>query len=144
MKFWEKFWKLVNKRYLAFGIFLFAAAITISLIESTWKVKVQFEDTAVDIRTKQYSMNIPYDMVESIELVEMPDAGEIIKGGDDMTFRYGQWRNETWGEYVVCADLDATDCIVVHLDDGRIFVFSRRNNEATAEDFATFQSHLQQ
>lgn len=145
MKFWEKFWKLVNKQYLIFGLVLFAFVIGTSLIESVNKVKVSFDEDAVNIHTSRfYSMNIPYDMVDSIELAQMPEPGENLKGKDDMTVRYGQWRNETWGEYVVCADLDATDCIVIHLDDGRIFVFSRRNNEATAEDFATFQSHLQQ
>lgn len=145
MKFWEKFRRLVSLRYLAFGIILFAVVIGIGLIESTYKVTVKFSDEAVDINsTRYYYMNIPYDMVDSIELVEMPDAGEVVNGKYDMTVRYGQWKNDTWGEYVVCMDPDATNCIVVHLDDGRTFVFSRRNNEKTAEDFATFQSYLTQ
>jgi hypothetical protein len=143
MKFWKKFSLLVSKPHLYFGIFLFVVVIGTSLIESANKVTVQFGEAAVDIKsTRVYSMNIPYDMVSSVELIEMPDAGEAIKGTYDMTVRYGHWKNEVWGDYVVCMDPDATDCIVVHLDDGRIFVFNRKDNETTAEDFAIFQNYL--
>jgi len=138
----RKFWQIVSKRHIVFGLCLFAAAILISMLESAWKVKVQFGDTAVDIRTNQYTMNIPYDMVDEIRLIEMPEAGKALSGRDDPTWRIGHWENDTWGEYFICADLDADVCIEVLLDDSRIFVFSRRNNEETKKDFETFQRCL--
>lgn len=144
MKFWEKFWKLVSKRDLVFGIIIFAAVIIFSFVESANKVKVEFSEDAVDIKAPKYSMNVPYDMVESIELVEIAEPGENVKGRDDMVTRTGIWENEAWGEYYACLDLQTSQCIVIHLDDGRTFVFSRRSNEETAEIFETFRTHLNQ
>lgn len=142
MKFWEKFWKLVSRKDLVFGILLFAVVIGMTVYETNHKVAVDFSDTAVDIRTSKYSMSIPYDLVESIELVELPDAGQVIDGTDDMAARTGLWENETWGEYYVCADLNSPTCIVAHLKDGRIFVFSRRNEEETEHDYGQFLQRL--
>lgn len=144
MKFWEKFWKLVSKRDLVFGIIIFAAVIIFSFVESANKVKVEFAEDAVDIKAPKYSMNVPYDMVESIELVEIAEPGESEKGRDDMVTRTGTWKNETWGEYYACLDLQTSQCIAIHLDDGRTFVFSRRSNEETAAIHETFQSYLNQ
>lgn len=144
MKFWEKFWKLVSRKDLVFGILLFAVVIGMTVYETYHKVTVEFSDTAVDIRTSKYSMNIPYDQVESIELVELPDAGQVLDVTDDMTARTGLWKNEIWGEYYICADLNAPSCIVVHLKDGRIFVFSRRNNEETHKLYESFLNMLNQ
>lgn len=143
MKFWEKFWKLVSRKDLVFGILLFAVVIAMTVFETYNKVKVDFSDAAVDIRTSKYSMNIPYDMVDSIELVALPDAGTVIDGTDDMAARTGLWENETWGEYYICADLNSPTCIVAHLEDGRIFVFSRRNEEETAQIYDRFLYQLE-
>ena len=138
----KKFWQLVSKRHLVFGIVLFALVIGTSVVEAENKVKVEFGEAAVDIIAKRYSMNIPYDMVDSIELTPMPDPGEIIEGRDDMSIRYGTWINDVWGEYAVCADLGASNAIAVHLNDGQIFVFSRKSDAETQSIYETFQLHL--
>lgn len=51
-------------------ILLFTIAIIMTVFETYNKVNVDFSDTAVDISTRKYSMNIPYDLVDSIELIE--------------------------------------------------------------------------
>lgn len=142
MKFWKKFWKLVSKRDLIFGSIIFVLVIVLTFFESANKVTVKFGEEAVDIKAPKYSMNIPYEMVASVELVEIPDRGETEDGRDDMVTRTGLWNNEAWGEYYACLDLQTTNCIVVHLNDGRIFVFSRRSNDETAAVFETFQTYL--
>ena len=142
MKFWEKFWKLVSKKDLVFVTIIFAIVIVMTFVETATKVKVTFGDESVDIEAPRYSMNIPYEMVDSIELTEMPDRGEVVEGTDDMVSRTGTWENETWGEYYVCANLNSTNCVVVRLADGRIFVFSNKNNETTAENFETLEAYL--
>ncbi len=140
----KKFWKLVSKRDFFFILIIFISVGILSFFESADKVKVEFGDDAVTIAAPRYSMNIPYDMVVSVELMDMPDQGEVIQGNDDMTVRTGNWVNDTWGEYFVCADLDATKCIVAYLDDGQIFVFSRKDNEETTTLYETLQANLPQ
>ena len=138
----KKFWQLVSKKDFFFILAIFIGVIIMSFFESANKVQVVFGSDAVDIAAPRYSMNIPYEMVDSVELVPMPDAGKVTQGNDDMTCRTGSWKNEVWGEYFVCADLDASDCIVARLKDGRIFVFSRKDNASTAQDYETLQSYL--
>ena len=140
MKFWEKFWKLVSKKDLVFGALIILIAVIIPLVQSTNNVKVTFGENAVDIVARRYTMNVPYEMVKSIELADLLDGGENLNGRDDMVTRTGTWKNETWGEYYAC--LETSRCVVIHLDDGRIFVFSRRSDEETSSIFETFQTYL--
>lgn len=138
-----KFRDYFSFKQIVFALVIVAMFIGFALWDSVTQVKLTFEDTSVTVKCDKYSMNIPYDMVESAELAQLAEAGEeLADGADDETMRSGHWKNDTWGEYFACVDLEATDCILVHLNDGRLFVFSRRDNEATAEDFATLQTYL--
>ena len=93
MKFWEKFWKLVSKKDLVFGALIILIAVIIPLVQSTNNVKVTFGENAVDIVARRYTMNVPYEMVESIELADLLDGGENLNGRDDMVTRTGTWKN---------------------------------------------------
>lgn len=138
----KKFWQVVSKKDLIFGLIILALTIVISLKPSN-KVRVQFEEAGVDIVTTKYSMNIPYDMVASIALVEKPELGEQIDGYNDNIVAYGIWKNDTWGEYTACIEIATDNCITIDLTDGRLFVISRRDNEETASVFKEFQSRIQ-
>lgn len=142
MTFWQKFKRLVFQRDFMFVVVLFVLAIVIGVFTSVTKVKVNFGEEAVDIYTNRYVMNVPYGIVESIELVEMPELGEVVNGREDGICNTGVWSNEAWGEYTACLHLQTNTCIVIHLNDGRIFAFSHRSDAVTAEDFAAFQSRL--
>ena len=142
MNFWKKFWKLVSKKDLIFATLILVAVVVFSFFESQNKVKVTFNETAVDVVSSKYTMNIPYDMIERAELTALPEAGTVVSGRDDMTIRYGTWNNDLYGEYYICADLAAENCITVHLKDGRVFLFSRLSAEETAGLFDTLQTYL--
>lgn len=142
MTFWQKLKYLFSTKDLIFTILIFVVVIAFAMCNSATLVTVTFGEDSVDIVSAQFSMNIPYDMVESIELVDMPEAGEVVKGKDDIALRTGVWNNEVWGEYHACQDLQTDNCIAVYLDDGRVFVFSRKSNEDTAADFEIFQGYL--
>ena len=130
-------------KHMLFAVVLFAVLIPFAIRDSNNQVKVYFDDTSVSTRSNKYSMSIRYDEIERIELVALADPGEKVSDGyDDDILRAGMWNNETWGEYHITADLDTSNCVVIHLKDGRIFVFSSKNDETTAEHFATLQSHL--
>jgi len=138
----KKFWQVVSKKDLIFGLIILALTILISLKPSN-KVRVQFEDTSVDIVTTKYSMNIPYDMVASIALVDKPDLGDQIDGYNDNIVAYGLWENDAWGEYTACIEIATDNCITIDLTDGRLFVISRRDNEETTRVFEELQMHIQ-
>ena len=143
MGFWKKFKQLVPLRHIVFILCLFAATITIQLIDSADDVQITIGESAVDIVSDKYKMNIPYEMIETLELMDIVDGGTKISGSDNMVMRYGTWENDTWGTYCICADLDATSCIVAHLNDGQIFVFSQKNNEVTESVYNQILTYLE-
>lgn len=142
MGFWKKIKMLVPLKHVVFVLVLMAAMLAIAFYDSAEDIKVTIEPESVTIKATGYTMNIPYEMIESMELADMPKEGTIISGKDDLVVRYGNWENEAWGEYFICADLDATKCIVAHLDDGRVFVFSRKSNQETETIFENLQPYV--
>lgn len=137
-----KFRDSISGKDFGFGILILALVIVISLIQPSNKIIAEFGDESVDVKSSRYTMNIPYDMVESIELTDKPDMGEAVDGKDDMILQTGTWKNQVWGEYEMCTEIATDNCIVIHLTDGRIFVISRRDNEETARVFEEFQSYI--
>lgn len=143
MKFWKSFSKKAVLRQLFFVLTLFTILIPIAIWDSNTQVKVTFDSTELYIDSDKYSMAVPYDIISSTELVTLPEAGEKVADGfDDDIIRTGVWTNSVWGEYYIVADLDVSNCIVLHLNDERIFVFSCKNEEKTAEYFNTLQTYL--
>ena len=136
--------------YFSLKHILFAAALLLIMMlfairQSNNMVKVYFEDTQLEIVSSKYTMTVGYDEILSAELVTAPDPGEKRDedAWDDDLIRTGNWKNEAWGEYCVCADLDPTNCIVLHLDDGSTYVFSRKSNATNQELYEKLQEHLQ-
>ena len=142
MKFLSLFKDKLFFRYLIFGLLLFGVTIGLSFIDSADDVKVTFDTDSVVVKSEKYQMSILYNEIETVELVDLPDAGESIEGKDTIVLRTGSWKNDTWGEHYICADLDCTQCIVVRIADGRTLVFSSKNNSTTAELYETLLTYL--
>jgi hypothetical protein len=137
----KNFWNYISKKDLIFGLIILVLVIVMSFKPSN-KIRFYFEEDSVDIKTTKYSMNIPYDMVESLELVSKPDMGTKIDGYTDNIIANGLWKNDVWGEYTACVEVYTDNCILVHLTDGRLFVLSRRDNEETQRVYEEFLTYL--
>lgn len=142
MTYWKKLKSLLSFKDFFFTVLIFAIILGLAFCNSESQVKVTFQADSVDIVSSRFTMNIPYDMVEKIDLVVYPDDGELLKGKGDISLHTGVWTNSAWGEYYACVDLGAKQCITVLLDDGRLFVFSRKNDKETAGIYETFQTYL--
>ena len=139
-----KFKDYFSLKHMLFAVVLFAILIPFAIRDSNNQVKVSFDDTAVYTASNKYNLTVRYDEIDSIELTSLAAPGEKVQDGyDDDILRAGMWHNDTWGDYHITADLDTTNCVVMHLKDGRIFIFSSKDNDTTAAHFETLQSHLQ-
>ena len=138
----KRFWKLVSVKDLVFGTVIFAIVGLMTVVQSADKVKVTFGEESMDVKTAKYAMNIPYDMIDTVDIMDMPDRGEVVDGADDMAVRTGMWKNDAWGEYYVCADLKVSKCIVMHLNNDSVFVVSRKDVEETQFVYDTLCSYL--
>ena len=138
-----KFRDYFSVKHILFAIGVVALMLVFATCQSNNTVKVYFEDTNVQVISSKYSLTIQYADIVSAELADLAEAGEEIRDSyDDEILRAGTWRNAVWGEYSICADLDTTNCIVLTIDGGRTLVFSRKNDETTAEIFQTLQTYL--
>ena len=138
-----KFWQSISTKDFGFGVILFALVIAVSIFQPSNKIIAEFEEDSVTFKSSKYVINVPYDMVSRIELTDKPDMGNEVDGHDDMILQTGIWKNDAWGEYTQCTEIATDNCIVIHLNDGRIFVVSRRDNAETQKVFEEFQTYLQ-
>lgn len=138
-----KFRDYFSLKHILFAVVLMALMVLMAIRQSNNTVKVYFENTEVQVFSAKYSLAIPYDIIESAQLVDLPFEGERVTDAfDDDTLRAGVWNNEIWGEYHIVADLDAENCIEVKLNDGQTFVFSRKDNATTEADYQTLTGYL--
>ena len=140
--FFAKLKYLFRWRDVLFAVFLVGLAMLFAFCSAQDMIEVTFGDEAVDIATAKYTMNIPYEMIASVEIATYSQNDEQVKGRSDMALRTGTWKNETWGEYHGCIDLQTNTCVLVHLNDGRLFVFSQKSDEQVQLDAQTLRSHL--
>ena len=141
-EYFAKLKYLFRWRDVLFAVFLMSIMILFAFCSAKNMMDVTFGETALDVVTKRYSLNIPYDMVASIEIGDVDPDDEILKGKGDIALRTGHCTNIVWGEYYGCIDLQTSKCILVHLNDGRLFVFSHQSDEKVQSDFEILQSHL--
>ena len=143
MKFWKSFSKTAVLKQFFFVLALFAILIPIALWDSGTQVKVRFYDDEVNVKSDRYNMTVRYDLIADAELAELAEPGEkVLDGFDNDIVRTGTWKNETWGEYSINADPDTSVCVKMTLTDGRIFVFSCKDDAKTEELYKTLMTHL--
>lgn len=128
-----RFRDIFSLKHILFALFVMAVMIPFAISQSNNTVKVNVNERQVLARSSRFQMLVDYDIIDSMELVPLAEAGEKLSEDsyDDGIVRYGQWKNSVWGEYTVCADADVESCIVLHLNDGRIFVFNRKDAAET-------------
>ena len=141
-EYFAKLKYLFKWRDLAFTVLLFALILTVAFCRAEDMIQVNFGEDALDVVTNRYSMNIPYEMIESVEVGDLDKDDEIIQGKGDIALRTGHCLNKDWGEYYGVIDLQTRTAVLIHLNDGRLFVFSHQSDEKVLEDAQTLQSYL--
>lgn len=141
MKFWKSFSKAAVLKQFFFVLALFAILIPIAFLDSDTQVKVRFYEDEVSIKSDRYTMTVRYDQIAEAELTDLADPGEKVQDGfDNDIIRAGTWKNDVWGEYSINADPDTSVCVKMTLTDGRIFVFSCKNDAETEDLYRTLMN----
>lgn len=132
-EYFAKLKYLFKWRDLAFTVLLFGLILGIAFCRGQNLVEVTFGEQAVDVVSAKFGMNIPYDMIESVQLAEVCEDDKIVNARADMALRTGQWSSAVWGEYSACVDMQTNVCVLVHLHDGRYFAFSSKSDAFTRQ-----------
>lgn len=125
------------------GVLLIVVAVVMLYTLSGGSVGIclNFEDEALAVSASDYDWTIPYDRIEALELVSLPDTGNMLDGVSRRNLRCGTWENEVWGEYTLCIRPDIDRCIVMTQKDGEVFVFNYESS-STTESLAEMISEL--
>ena len=141
-EYFAKLKYLFKWRDLAFTVLLFTLILTVAFCRAEDMIQVNFGENALDVVTNRYSMNIPYEIIESVEVGILDKDDEIIQGKGDIALRTGHCTNKDWGEYYGIIDLQTSKCVLIYLNDGRLFVFSHQSDEKVQSDASALQTYL--
>ena len=141
-EYFAKLKYLFKWRDLAFTVLLFALILTVAFCRAEDMIQVNFGEDALDVVTNRYSMNIPYEMIESVEVGDLDKDDEIIQGKGDIALRTGHCLNKEWGEYYGVIDLQTKKAVLIRLNDGRLFVYSHQSDEKVQQDYENLLSRL--
>lgn len=138
-----KFRDYFSPKQMIFSACVVALMLLFAVRQSNNVVRVTFYDNSIFIKATRYTMDIPYEEIESAELTALAEAGEeVVDTFDDDTVRVGVWNNQEWGDYHACIDPDTSNCVVIRHDDGRIFVFSCKNDTKTEKLYSELLTRL--
>ena len=141
-EYFAKLKYLFKWRDLAFTVLLFALILTVAFCRAEDMIQVNFGEDALDVVTNRYSMNVPYEMIESVEVGDLDKDDEIIQGKGDIALRTGHCLNKDWGEYYGVIDLQTQKAVLIRLNDGRLFVYSHQSDEKVQQDYENLLSRL--
>ena len=96
-------------------------------------ISLDFGEDALILSAADYDWHIPYSQIESLELTEFSDPGTLTDGIEKRTLCCGNWKNEIWGEYTLCADPRIESCIVIRMKSGDVYVLNYENGDSTGQ-----------
>ena len=138
-----KFRDYFSLRQILFSIAIVLLVILFAIIENNNRIKVTFYESDFLVKADHYSIRVSYSEIETVSFTDLAEAGEeIADGSDDGLLRTGNWRNDIWGEYYICADSEISKCIVLKLTDGQTYVFSRKDDKTTEALYQELLIHL--
>ena len=106
----QQYWK----KNSVWTLLIFAALFVYSVFTGP-NIAVEMTDLGLSLKLDDGTVcQIPYDSIESAELVDQPDFGTCIEGKDARRWKSGTFENELWGEYTVCAYTSSENCITVN------------------------------
>ena len=78
------------------------------------------------------TVTIPFADVTDIRFEESIDFGDCVSGGEENGYSYGLWKNDRWGEYYLCAEIEM-ECAVVLQTGDNIYALNAESYGTTKE-----------
>lgn len=124
---------------LIFVVFL----VFLSTIRSGSNTAISFGETGMTLGgPKGFTLTVEYEQIESLELVENRGLGAPVSGSENRKCRWGEWENETWGRYTLCALKKLDNAVCLTTLDGQVVVFNYEDAETTESILQMIQDLL--
>ena len=110
---------------VAFSIF--------SLLRGGTSIYLNFDEDSLFITAPEnYTHKVAYDEIIHFELIDKFDPGTLISGGENRKYQWGTWKNDTWGEYALCASKQIDNALILSLSNGELLVLNYESKQFTA------------
>lgn len=131
-------------KYLLYAAIFIAAFYLITLLFGDFQTSVKFgkDDILTLTGPRKTSVTVPYDDIESIELITLADPGEKIDGGSSRSYYWGTWKNEEYGEYKLFVNKRSPAAILVKTFAGDIIIFNQGDTVTTENTYKMFSELL--
>lgn len=124
-------------------LLVLAAFTVLSRFLGGANITLDFDEDALTIGgPKKLSVIVEYDRIAGLELVELADTGTLVSGGENRSYSWGTWENDTWGRYTLCAAKKADTAILITTQDGESLVFNYQDDDTTTSIFQMFTELL--
>lgn len=122
-----------KQKNLALAVLILALVLFYIFSGGSVGISLDFGEEALTLSASDHDWHLPYDQIESLELVDLPKLGTVIDGSEARALCCGIWENDIWGEYTLCADPGIDCCIVVTMKTGDIYVLNYENSDSTEQ-----------
>lgn len=82
--------------------------------------------------SEDMAYTVPYGEITGVTLVETPEFGICLSGGDTAKSQYGIWQNEVLGEYVLYAYQKASPVIQISMAEEDYCIAIEKSEVTTA------------
>lgn len=134
---------LVQKRWfnMVFALVIIIGITVATLLNPSGLIRVHIEQEKLQIDgpdNLQYSISI--DEIQEVLLIEAPVYDENVQEVRKVVS--GQYTNNQWGEYYLCANTQIPVCIVVYSQEGT-YVFNFEDLDTTQWFYNEFLEYLE-
>lgn len=117
---------------LVWLIVIIAAFTIFSMARGGTSVYLDFGEEQLNVTAPEnYTYTVDYDDIANMELIEEFDPGTMISGDETRKYRWGTWKNDTWGEYTLCASKKIDNALVISLSNGETLVINYESEDTT-------------
>lgn len=100
------------------------------------------EDSLTVAGPQKFEYVVPYSSISTLELTGLSDPGEPVTGGENRSCRWGGWRNDQWGDYVLCAAKKTETYLLITLRDETCIALNYQDDATTEELYKMFSELL--
>lgn len=124
-------------------LLILAAFLLLTTIFGGTGINVDFGEDALTVSgPRKFSFTVDYDQIAALELVELPDPGTVLSGGENRSYFWGSREHEVWGPYTLCAAKKIDTAIRLTTRDGEYLVFNYQDEDTTASILQMFRELL--
>lgn len=95
--------------------------------------ETRFTISITEKKETVYTYSVDYKDIDTLQVIELDDKGELIQGESNKNYTYGTFKNDKYGEYTICGLTKLKTYMEIRTVDGKYFLSNFENKDTTTE-----------